>query len=281
MINEFIYTINNFAFMQRALIAAILVGIISGAIGVFIILRGLSLMGDAISHAVIPGVAISHMLGINFMIGASFFGILTSFTIGFIAENSRLKKDTTIGIVFTSFFALGLVLISRIRTVTDLNSILFGNVLTVTNYDIRNIFYIGILLFAFIIIFYKELLITSFDEVLAKVYGIKTKLIHYMFLFVLTLVIVSSLRVVGAIMIVSMIITPAATSYLLTNRLPIMIILSMCIGALSSIIGMFFSVTFNLPAGSTIVLVLASFFLVAFLFSSIKKKGKIVKPKKF
>jgi len=182
MISDFFNIIITHAFMGRAVVAAVLVGIIAAAIGTFIILRGLSLMGDAIAHAVIPGVAISQVFGISHLIGASVFGVLASFAIGFISEKSKLKKDAIIGIVFSSFFALGLVLISRIRTVTDLHSILFGNVLTVSVSDITAISVIGILLFLFIALLYKELLITSSDETLAKVYGMKTRAIHYAFL---------------------------------------------------------------------------------------------------
>lgn len=267
MVNNFIYVVTTYGFMSRALLAAVLVGVIAGAIGTFIILRGLSLMGDAISHAVIPGVAISQMLGISHLVGASAFGILASFAIGFISEKSKLKKDAIIGIVFSSFFALGVVLISRIRTMVHLHDILFGNVLTVSTADIRVLFFIGILLFLFIILLYKELLITSFDETLARVYGFKTRAIHYSFLFMLTLVIVTSLQVVGAILIVAMIITPAATSYLLTNKLPVMLAISTLAGAASAVIGMFLSISFNLPSGASIVLTLAVVFTLTLIFA--------------
>jgi len=267
MIISFFDTIITHAFMGRAVLAAVLVGIIAGAIGTFIILRGLSLMGDAISHAVIPGVAISQVLGISHFIGASVFGILASLAIGFISEKSKLKKDAIIGIVFSSFFALGLVLISRIRTVTDLHSVLFGNVLTVSVLDIVSLVIVGIILLLFMLLFYKELLITSFDETLAKIYGIKTRAMHYAFLFMLTIIIVASIQVVGAILIVAMIIAPAATGYLLTKRLPVMIALSTTIGAAAAIIGMFFSLSFNLPSGASIVLTLAVIFTMALIFA--------------
>ena len=273
MIYNFFHIITNYSFMGRAVVAAVLVGIVAAVIGTFVILRGLSLMGDAIAHAVIPGVAISHVLGISHFIGASVFGVLASFAIGFISEKSKLKKDAIIGIVFSSFFALGLVLISRIRTVTELHSVLFGNVLTVSDLDIKAISIVGIILFVFIALFYKELLLSSFDETLARVYGLKTKVMHYCFLFMLTLVVVTSLQVVGAILIVAMIIAPAATSYLLTNRLPIMLALSALIGSVCAIIGMFLSISFNLPAGASIVLTLAFVFTAALLFAP--KKGVI------
>jgi len=277
MISNFFDIVITHAFMGRAVLAAILVGVVAGAIGTFIILRGLSLMGDAISHAVIPGVAISQVLGISHFIRASVFGILASLAIGFISEKSKLKKDAIIGIVFSSFFALGLVLISRIRTVTDLHSVLFGNVLTVSSLDIITLFIVGVILLLFMVLLYKELLITSFDETLAKVYGLKTRAMHYAFLFMLTMIIVASIQVVGAILIVAMIIAPAATSYLLTKRLPIMIALSTSIGAFAAVIGMFFSITFNLPSGASIVLTLASIFTLTLIFAP--KRGLIFQIK--
>ena len=277
MVAEFIEAVIAHNFMSRALIASIIVGIMAGAIGCFIILRGMALMGDAISHSVIPGVAISHLLGISHIIGATVFGLLASMAIGFISEKSKLKKDTIIGIVFSSFFALGIIMISRIRSTADLHNVLFGNVLTVNQDDIRIIAVVAVLLLVYIVLFYKELLLTSFDETLAKVYGLKTRAMHYSFLFVLTLVVVSSLQVVGAVLIVAMIITPAATSYLLTTRLPIMILLASTIGAISSVVGMFFSFSFNFPAGSTIVVVLAVIFVTTLLCAP--KNGLIYQKK--
>jgi len=274
MILTFIDAVMTHAFMGRAMIAAVLIGIMAGAIGTFVILRGMSLMGDAISHAVIPGVAVSHVLGISTFMGAAAFGILASFAIGFITEKSTLKKDTIIGIVFSTFFALGLVLISQIRTATDLFNVLFGNVLTVSQTDIRNIVMVLACVLLFLGLGYKRLLISSFDETLAQVYGIRTRVLHYVFLVVLTIVIVVSLQVVGAVLIVSMIVAPAAIAYLLTNRLMLMLILSASIGALSSVVGIFFSFTFNWPSGASIVLTLGAIFVTTLIFSP--QKGLLV-----
>ena len=274
MITEFIYRVTSYAFLGRAFSASILIGIVAGIIGAFVILRGLSLMGDAIGHAVLPGVAASHLIGIPPVIGAAAFGLLASMLIGFISDKTSLKKDTIMGLVFSSFFALGIVMISQIRTMTDLNSILFGNIITVSSDAVRDLLIIAIGLVILVIMFYKELLITSFDDTMAKVYGLNTKLIHYVFLFVLTIVIVFSLQVVGAILIVAMIITPAATAYLLTNRMHVMIFLSACIGMICGGLGMFLSITYNFPSGASIVLVSAALFLLAFIFAP--KKGLII-----
>lgn len=273
MVEEFIRRIMTYGAFERAFTAAILVGLIAGIIGAFVILRGLSLMGDAISHSVIPGVAISHLLNISYIIGASVFGLMASILIGFIGDKTKLKKDTTMGIVFSAFFALGIVMDSQIRTMTNLQSILFGNVLTVSQSEVDYLIWIAIGLVVFVVLFYKELLITSFDETMAQVYGLKTKLIQYGFLLILTLVIVLSLQAVGAVLIVAMIITPAATAYLLTNRMHVLLILSATLGVLSSMVGVFLSLTFSISSGAAIVLTASVFFLIAFVFAP--KKGLI------
>lgn len=264
---EFISDLMEYTFLQRALFTSIIVGVISGVIGSFIILRGMALMGDAISHAVLPGVAISFMLNINFFYGAVFTGLLTALGIGYVNQNSRIKSDSSIGIVFTAAFALGVILIAKAQTAQDLTQILFGNVLAVTNADMYLTLSIGIIVLLIVFLFYKELLITSFDETMAKVYGLPTKFIYYVIMTLLTLVTVASLKTVGVVLVVAMLITPAATAYLLTNRLSTMIGLAALFGALSSIIGIYISFKYNLQTGPLIVLVATAFFALTFYFS--------------
>ncbi|MCT4781510.1 MULTISPECIES: metal ABC transporter permease [Exiguobacterium] len=264
---DFIQAITEYDFLQKALVTSVMVGIICGVIGCFIILRGMSLMGDAISHAVLPGVAISYLLGINFFIGAVATGLLTALGIGFVSQNSRIKNDTAIGILFTSAFALGIILISFLRSSSDLYHILFGNVLAVRPSDMWMTLVIGIIVLGAIYLFYKELLVTSFDPTMAAAYGLSTRLVHYLLMTMLTLVTVASLQTVGIILVVAMLITPAATAYLLTNRLSRMIFLSAGFGTLSSIIGLYFSFTYNLSSGASIVLVATALFAVVFIFS--------------
>ncbi len=254
MIQSFYEGLLNYQFLQYALLTSILVGLASGVIGAFIILRGMSLMGDAISHAVLPGVAISYMFGFSYIVGATAFGMLTAGIIGFLTQRSRLKNDTAIGIVFSSFFALGIILISFAQSATDLYHILFGNVLAVRESDLQMTAIVSGIVLLFIFIFYKELKITSFDPMMAKAYGLNTTLIHHVLMFFLTLVAVVSLQTVGTILVIAMLITPAATAYLLTNNLAKMIILSATIGVLSAIVGVFFSFSYNWPSGATIVL---------------------------
>lgn len=264
---DFIHALTEYDFLQKALVTSVMVGIICGVIGCFIILRGMSLMGDAISHAVLPGVAISYLLGINFFIGAVATGLLTALGIGFVSQNSRIKNDTAIGILFTSAFALGIILISFLRSSSDLYHILFGNVLAVRPSDMWMTLAIGLIVLAAIFLFYKELLVTSFDPTMAAAYGLSTRLIHYLLMTMLTLVTVASLQTVGIILVVAMLITPAATAYLLTNRLSRMILLSAGLGTISSVIGLYFSFTYNLSSGASIVLVATALFALVFIFS--------------
>lgn len=264
---DFLHDLQTYAFLQKALVTSIMVGIICGVIGSFIILRGMALMGDAIAHAVLPGVAISYMIGVNFFYGAVFTGILTAFGIGAIAQNSRIKSDSSIGIVFSAFFALGIILITRASSATDLTKILFGNVLAVRTSDMWLTLAIGSFVIFIVILFYKELLVSSFDETMAAAYGLKIRFIHYSIMFLLTLVTVASLQTVGVILVVSMLITPASTAYLLTNRLSVMILLASLFGALSAVVGLYFSFKYNMPSGPVIALSTTALFVLAFLFS--------------
>lgn len=271
----FIQDLMTYGFLQKALVTSIMVGIICGVIGSFIVLRGMALMGDAISHAVLPGVAISYMLGISFFYGAVVTGVLTAFGIGAITQNSRIKSDSSIGLVFSAAFALGIILITKVGSATDLTKILFGNVLAVRNSDMWLTLIIGAIVILVVVLFFKELLISSFDETMAAAYGLNTRFIHYSIMFLLTLVTVASLQTVGVILVVSMLITPAATAYLLTNRLSVMIILAAFFGALSSVIGLYVSFLYNLPSGPVIALSTAAIFLIAFLFAP--KQGVVSK----
>ncbi|MBN8234861.1 metal ABC transporter permease [Halobacillus kuroshimensis] len=264
---EFIEAVFQYEFLQKALLTSIMVGIICGVIGCFIILRGMALMGDAISHAVLPGVAISYMLGINFFFGAVFSGVLTAIAIGFVSQNSRIKHDTSIGIMFTAAFAAGIIIITLLKSSTDLYHILFGNVLAVRSSDMWITMGIGLVVLAAVYLFYKELLVTSFDETMGAAYGLPVRMIHYFLMTLLTMVTVASLQTVGIVLVVAMLITPAAAAYLLTDRLSIMIFLAAGIGVISSITGLYFSFTYNLASGAAIVLAATALFILIFLFS--------------
>ncbi|MCS0787627.1 metal ABC transporter permease [Cytobacillus firmus] len=274
----FIEAVMQYGFLQKALVTSIMVGIICGVIGCFIILRGMALMGDAISHAVLPGVAISYMLGVNFFFGAVISGVITAIAIGFVSQNSRIKHDTSIGIMFTAAFASGIIIITMLKSSTDLYHILFGNVLAVRLSDMWITLGISLFVLAAVYLFYKELLVTSFDETMGAAYGLPVRFIHYFLMTLLTMVTVASLQTVGIVLVVAMLITPAAAAYLLTERLWMMIFLASGIGVISSIVGLYFSFTYNLASGAAIVISSTAIFILVFLFSP--KHGLIWKTLK-
>lgn len=264
----FLESLSKYQYLQNAMSAGVLVGIICGAIGCFIILRGMALMGDAISHAVLPGVVIAYFLGISFFIGAVVTGVLTALGIGYISQNSKIKDDTAIGIMFTATFALGVVLITMRRgTGVDLWHILFGNVLAVSRADLWMTAIIGAVVILCIFLFYKQLLLSTFDPTMAQAIGLPIKKIHYLLMLMLSLVTVASLQTVGIILVVAMLITPGATAYLLTNRLSVMLLLAMVFGVFSSIVGVYFSFIYDVATGASIVLVASTLFALSFLFS--------------
>lgn len=264
---EFIDAVAQYGFLQRALITAIIVGILCGVVGAFTVLRGLALMGDAISHAVLPGVAVSFIFQISFFPGALVAGLLTAGAIGYVNQKSRIKSDAAIGIVFTTMFALGIVLISLAPSSTDLTKILFGNLLAVRPSDMWITIGVGAAVLTVVFLFFKELQASSFDPTWAAAYGLSTAGLHYLLMALLTLVTVASLQTVGIILVVAMLVIPASTAYLLTERLTTMTLLSAALGALASVVGMAFSYTFNIPSGATIVLASAVLFALAFLFA--------------
>ncbi len=264
---EFLYDLLNYPHLARAALTAVVIGIVSGVVGCLIILRGLSLMGDAISHAVLPGIAVSFFFGANLFIGALASGLLAAAGIGFVNSNSRLKRDTSIGIIFTAFLAAGVILLARTESSVSLQSILFGDVLATTPSQMWQSIIIAVVITTLIALFYKHLQITTMDSELAKAYGFPTKLINYAVLVALAVVTVSAVQTVGVILVVAMLITPAATAYLVSKKFSTMMVLAAIFGMLSSIIGMYFSYTFQLQSGPAIVLVAFSMFVLAFFFS--------------
>ncbi|MDV2582901.1 metal ABC transporter permease [Alkalibacillus haloalkaliphilus] len=275
-LNYFIDAVMTYPFLQNALIAGVLVGIVCGVVGCFIILRGMALMGEAISHAVLPGVVIAYMLGASFFVGAVITGVLTAIGIGYISQNSRIKDDSAIGILLTGTFAVGVVLVTTIGS-TSINvwHILFGNVLAVSRTDLWMTLGITVGVLILIFVFYKQLLLSTFDPTMAKAIGLPTRLIHYMLMFILSLVTVASLNTVGIILVVAMLITPGATAYLMTDRLPMMLTLSAVFGVISAVVGVYYSYIYDVATGASIVIVATLLFTLAFLFSP--KQGVFVR----
>lgn len=267
-ITFFLNALRSYQYLQNAMIAGVLVGIICGVMGCFIILRGMALMGDAISHAVLPGVVIAYMLGFSFFIGAVISGVITALGIGYISQNTKIKDDTAIGIMFTAAFALGIVLITSLRgTDVHLWHILFGNVLAVSRQDLWITFIIGAIVLSCIALFYKQFLLSSFDPIMAQAIGMPTKLIHYFLMLLLSLVTVAALSTVGIVLVVAMLITPGATAFLLTERLPTMLIISAAVGVVSSVLGVYYSFIYDVATGGSIVLVASILFGITFLFA--------------
>lgn len=269
-----------YEFIQRALIASLMVGISCGLIGTYIMLRRLSLIGDALAHAVLPGVVIGFMVAgkspLSLFTGALTAGILTSVLISFVERNSKIKEDTSIGIIFTGAFALGILLVSQLKQVhIDLSSYLFGDVLGVSDSDIIMSSIITVFIILSVILFYKQLLVTSFDPTMAYIIGISTAVVHYFLMTLLSMSIVAGLQSVGVILIIAMLITPPATAFLITDKLKKLLILSCLFGVLSSVIGLYLSYHLNFASGASIVLVSVFFFALAFLFSP--KEGIVMK----
>ncbi len=260
-----------YAFMQRALLTALLVGVVCGVLSCFVILLKWSLLGDAISHAVLPGVALAYLLNLPFALGAFVFGSLSAFSMAWIEQKTKVKQDAAMGIMLTAYFALGIVLISRLATSTHLMHILFGNVLGVRMPTLILTFLVGAAAMILVKVFYRELLIYTFDPVYAKALGIPTEWLHYGLMLLVTATIVASLETVGIILVVAMLITPGATAYLFCRRLTSMIFVAAFSGGMASVVGLYMSFIHNVSSGGAIVLASTAFFLVAVAFNQIRQ----------
>ena len=254
-------------FMRRALMVSALVGGVCGLLSCYMTLKGWALMGDAVSHAVMPGVVVAYALGLPFSLGAFVFGVGSVALIGFVKQKSRIKEDTVIGLVFTGFFALGLVLVSKIKSNIDLMQILFGSPLGISRSDVNQTLIISFIVISILLIFRKDLMLYCFDAKHARSIGINTGILHYLLLTLLSLSAVVGLQTVGIILVVAMLITPGATAYLLTDRFDRMTILAVISSSFSSILGIYISYWSDIETGGSIVLVQTFIFLIAFLFA--------------
>ena len=256
-----------YAFMQRALLTSVVVGATCGMLSCFIVLKRWSLLGDAISHAVLPGVAIAYLLGWPFFVGAFITGALTSLGIGALERHTRLKADAAMGVMFTAAFAIGVVIISQIATSTHLMHILFGNVLGVQPVNLLLTMIAGVIAVVAVVVCYKPFLLYTFDPVQTRALGFNSGLIHYGLILLLTLTIVASLETVGIILVVAMLATPGATAHLLTDRLPVMLAIAIGVGVVSAIVGLYLAFYFNFASGGSIVIVASVLFLRALVLS--------------
>ncbi|HDK4662856.1 TPA: metal ABC transporter permease [Staphylococcus aureus] len=275
---EFVEHLITYQFLNRALITSIIVGIVCGTVGSLIVLRGLSLMGDAMSHAVLPGVALSFLFGIPMFVGALITGMIASIFIGYITSSSKTKPDAAIGISFTAFLASGIIIISLINTTTDLYHILFGNLLAITNSAFLTTIVIGSIVLILIIIFYRPLMISTFDPTFSRMSGLNTTLLHYFVMLLLSLVTVASIQTVGIILVVALLITPASTAFLISKKLYSMMIIASLISVISSIVGLYYSYIYNIPSGATIVLCTFVIYIITLFFTKFtnrKKRGSL------
>ncbi|BAZ43083.1 ABC-3 protein [Chondrocystis sp. NIES-4102] len=275
---ETIFEPLQYGFMQRSLIVAITVGVICAVVGSYLMVQRLALLGDAISHSVLPGLAIAYIIDANIFLGAFIAGIISTILINLIATQSNIKEDTAMGIVFSAFFALGITLITVVQkdNKIDLNHFLFGNILAVNGNDVRDTLIIAGIVLSVVILFYKELLFYTFDKLGAQAVGLPVALLDLGLMILIGLTIVASLKAVGVVLVLSLLITPSASAYLLVSRLHLVMLLGVAIGVFSSITGMYLSYNYNLPSGAAIVLVASGIFVLTLLFSP--SQGLLTNP---
>ena len=252
-----------FEFFQRALIASVLAGLVTAVVGSYVVLRGLAFIGDAVAHAAFPGVVVSFIVGAPYVLGAGIAAFLTAIGIGWVSRRGRLRVDTAIGVVFAGTFALGLFLYSGIQGfVGDLFGFLVGNVLSISTGDLISLGVLGVGVLVVVFVLWKELLYATFDPLGAAASGMPVAALDYLFLGLVALTIVISIQAVGIILVVAMLVTPAATAQMVTVRFARLLTLSALIGAVSAVAGLYASYWFDVASGATIVLVQTAVFLV-------------------
>jgi manganese/iron transport system permease protein len=266
----------NYEFMRHALTIGLLVGILCPVVGSYLVVQRMALLGDVIAHCVLPGLSLSLFLGIDLLIGAFGSGILGALLIAWIRSQTRVKIDSAMAVIFSSFFALGITLISVLKNKIDLDSLLFGDILAVTPHDIQRTLSITILILLAVRLTYKELLFYTFDKTGAQAIGLPVNAIYLGFMAAITLTIVASMQAVGVILVISLLIAPALTAYLLVKELHQMMLLGALIGAFASITGVYLSYYWNLPSGPAIALVSTLLFVAALLNRATKKPGMAV-----
>lgn len=255
-----------YAFMTKAIVVSASVGAVCAILSCFLILKGWSLLGDAISHAVLPGVVLAYLIGIPFSIGAFVFALLSVSIIGVIKNNTKIKEDAVMGIVFTTLFALGLILISRTVSTVDLMHVLFGYVLGISDSAAFYTILTSVAVAAVILAFRRTLLLYCFDPIHAQSIGIPTRVVHYALLVLLALTITASLQTVGIILVIAMLITPGSTAFLLTKRFSLMLMIATGVSVVSSVFGAYVSYYLDVSTGGSIVFIQGMIFLGAFIY---------------
>lgn len=279
MLLDWISTPLSYAFMQRGLAAALMVGVLCAVIGCYVVLRSMAFLGDAIAHSILPGIAVAYIAGINLTIGALVAAIFVALGVGVFSKRGTIKEDTAIGILFSAALAAGVALISSIRSyAVDLSHILFGNILGVGPLDLTITAVVGVLVLLCVFGLFRPFMVVSFDPILAATLRMPVNLLRNLMLVLIALTIVVSIQTVGVGLAAAMLVTPAATAYLLTRRLSTMMVISGLIGALASFVGLYISYYANIASGAAIVLTVTVFFLFAFLFAP--NRGYLIKVRK-
>jgi manganese/iron transport system permease protein len=260
-------------FIVRGLVAAVIVGVVCSVLGVYIVLRGMAFLGDAMAHTILPGVVAAFLLGWPLAVGALIMGVITALGIGVLTERTSLKEDTAIGVIFAGLFALGVAMLSlRGNYSIDLAHFLFGNLLGVSTADLILTAALGAVVLLLIFLFYKEFLVLSFDPLLAETLRLPTKFLNYLLLILIAVTIVVALQVVGVALMLAILVTPAATASFLTRRLPSMMAVSAVIGVFSGVVGVYASYYLNIPSGPAVVLVATLIFLIVLVAAAVRER---------
>ncbi len=260
-----------YSFMRQALLASTLIGAICSLLGVYVVLRRMAFMGDAFAHTTLPGLVVAYLNRWNLFFGAIVAAIITAMGIGWLSRREQLREDTAIGVLFSGMFALGIVLISTVRSYRDFSQMLFGNVLGVTSGDLAAIVVPGMIVVVCLLAFQKELMLTTVDPLHAQVIGLSSERMRYLLLILLALAVVTAIQAVGVVLTSALLVTPAATASLLTKHLNHMLILAVVFSICSSVIGLYASYYLSVSSGGAIVLACTTLFGIVFVFRVRKK----------
>jgi len=257
----------NYGYMVNAIWVSALVGGVCAFLSAYLMLKGWSLIGDALSHSIVPGVAGAYMLGLPFSLGAFFSGGLAAAAMLFLTQRTKLKEDAVIGLIFTGFFGLGLFMVSISPTSVNIQTIVLGNILAVTPEDTLQLVIISVVSLAVMLVLWKDLMVTFFDESHARSIGLNPPVLKAIFFTLLSACTVAAMQTVGAFLVIAMVVTPGATAYLLTDRFPRLILIAILVGSLSSLVGAYLSFFLDGATGGVIVVLQTCVFLLAFFFA--------------